>query len=508
MTLSPTGSIVLIYSRDARIRQTLVARVTACGCQPILTRTVRQTVLRVARQPVDAVICHVAGSDRCARRLLHEIRQRKSNACILLLGHDLGADRVARLLRSGAFDYLRLPLRRRRFEGALAEGLDVRQSFIQVQKLSASLQRMNQQLAQDRDRLRRWNRDLRQLNRLGQTIAGTLDAERIALMAGTLLEGMLSFQRAAIVWFQPERVWIHEPHRDAADRPSRETPEQLSEFFLARAHLAARELEGGSLSLTDAAGAPRIESAPEILEMPLSVADQPLGLLHVARNPNSSFDAHERELMQAVATSLALALRNADVHSQVQKLALRDPLTGLLNRRALSNILTRRFRETERYGTPLSLIMLDLDYFKEVNDRFGHPAGDALLKSVARLLGRSVRTVDVVARYGGEEFAIVLPGTHLPHALVLADRVRQAVAQHKFVVDGTAVRLTCSMGIARIPNPQVTALEHLIGAADRALYQAKSRGRNRVEAMEEGDLISSPEPLAGDIGIERLGGRC
>jgi len=192
----------------------------------------------------------------------------------------------------------------------------------------------------------------------------------------------------------------------------------------------------------------------------------------------------------------------------VQKLALHDPLTGLLNRRALSNILGRKFRETERYGTPLALIMADLDDFKGVNDRYGHPAGDALLKEVARLLSQSVRAVDIVTRYGGEEFAIVLPGTELAPALVLAERVREEIARHRFHVDDVAVQLACSMGVARIPDPSITSLEQFISAADRALYQAKARGRNCVAWMGDAGVLTTAAPLAGETGIERLGGRC
>jgi diguanylate cyclase (GGDEF)-like protein len=179
----------------------------------------------------------------------------------------------------------------------------------------------------------------------------------------------------------------------------------------------------------------------------------------------------------------------------VQRLALRDALTGLRNRRALANILRRRFLETERYGTPLCLIMADLDHFKSVNDCHGHLAGDLLLKQVAQMLTRSVRAVDVVTRYGGEEFAIVLPETELSQGMILANRVRDAVARHTFFAEGVPVKLAVSMGVARIPDQRINSLNQLVAGADQALYLAKTLGRNRVEALHEVAVAQVPVRL-------------
>ena len=501
-------STVLIVCREPAVRQMLVGRVSAAGYDPVVAGSGRQALALIADAAVDAVICHLTGGGQAARRFVEQIREQESDACILLVGADLGADRVARLLRTGAFDYLTVPFRRLRFERALAEGLEVRRSFIHVRELSMSLQHSNEQLAQDRDRLRLWNRNLGLLNRLGYSIAGTLDAERIAFIVGPLLEEMLPFERAAIVWVHPERVWIHTPHAAPDSKDVISAGDRVREFLLARAHRAVRTLERPATPRDPFGADSPMGEAQEIIDVPLTVADQPLGVLHLARLPGEAFNQYERELMQAVSTSLALALRNAEVHSQVQKLALKDPLTGLLNRRAFSNILVRKFRETERYNTPLSLIMMDLDYFKGVNDRFGHPAGDALLKEIAHLLAQSVRAVDIVARYGGEEFAIVLPGTDLSQAMILAERVREAIARHKFVIEGVPIRLACSMGVARIPDSRLSSLEHFVSAADRALYQAKALGRNRVEAVDDAGVTQAPPHAAGETSVERLGGRC
>ena len=469
---------VLVVSYSGQLRDELAARAVAARCDVGRAKGVEEALAFITRHPIDAVICHVTGPGAKARALAERLRKEESDACIILVGPELRAECVAALLRAGALDYLTLPLRRDRLEQALREGLEVRRSFIQVRKLSATLRHMNEELARDRDQLQQWNRNLGLLNQLGQSISATLETEEIVRTVGPRLGEMLPFEMVGIVWLQPERVWIHAPGEAMRSR----------EVLLARARRFAKRVPGAAVRSDARDPAADAPDAPEILEVPLQAADQPLGLIHLARRKGGSFDQHERELVKAVATSLALALRNAEAHSHVQKLALRDALTGLLNRRALWNILNRRFRETERYGTPLCLIMADLDHFKVVNDRFGHLTGDLLLKEVARLLTRFVRAVDVVARYGGEEFAVVLPGTDLSQGLVLANRVREAIARHAFLAEGVPVTLAVSMGVARIPDQRIGSVEHLIAAADQALYQAKAQGRNRVEALNKAEV--------------------
>ena len=190
-------STVLVVSRDQGMRRKLARHVVETGCHVTMAGTSSQALAIITRGPVDAVVCHLTGSGMVTGSLIEQIREHESDVCILLVGKDPGADRVARLLRTGAFDFLTLPLRRLRFRRALAEGLEVRRSFIHVRALSASLHRTNQQLAQDRDRLRLWNRNLGLLNRMGYSIAGTLDADRIALIVCN--QGCQGGQQGAVV---------------------------------------------------------------------------------------------------------------------------------------------------------------------------------------------------------------------------------------------------------------------------------------------------------------------
>ncbi|MGD8727168.1 MAG: diguanylate cyclase [Gemmatimonadales bacterium] len=163
-------------------------------------------------------------------------------------------------------------------------------------------------------------------------------------------------------------------------------------------------------------------------------------------------------------------------------LAQTDPLTGCLNRRALTEALRAEIERGRRYGLALSVLMIDLDHFKRVNDTRGHLVGDDVLQQLAEVLREQMRAVDEVARYGGEEFVIVLPETALPGAVSFAERVREAVAAHEFADADNPLSLTVSVGVATLTSGESGEVEELLARADAALYRAKQDGRNVVRS--------------------------
>ncbi len=177
-------------------------------------------------------------------------------------------------------------------------------------------------------------------------------------------------------------------------------------------------------------------------------------------------DAHKRLEQQA---------QQIEVHAAH---ALTDSLTGLANRRAFDAELTRRVAESGRYGAPLSLIMLDIDHFKQFNDEFGHGAGDMVLAEVAKALKATMRTPDFVARYGGEEFAIIMPHTAMDQIPICAERIRLRIEETRCEFEGQTLSVTASLGVAQFIRGQKSA--DLLRCADEALYAAKHAGRNRV----------------------------
>lgn len=188
-----------------------------------------------------------------------------------------------------------------------------------------------------------------------------------------------------------------------------------------------------------------------------------------------------RTAVSAIEKAYVLQTAQSD-KERYEWLAITDPLTGCLNRRALMEKLDEELDRMRRYGLALSVLMIDLDRFKIVNDTRGHLVGDSVLRQVGELLRRHVRSVDVVARYGGEEFVIVLPETALKGALAFAERVRERIADHDFAEAGDPLFITVSVGVASVPPGEVVDPDALIALADAALYRAKNEGRNLVRS--------------------------
>ena len=230
------------------------------------------------------------------------------------------------------------------------------------------------------------------------------------------------------------------------------------------------------------------------------------GLLVVTRTGRrrrpGTLRSHEIEALDRLAHHARLAIANARLHARVQEMAITDALTGLANHGEMQRRLAFEAGRIERYATlkgaghHLSVLLIDIDNFKGFNDRFGHQAGDAVLKGVATALRQSIRSFDVCARYGGEEFAVILPETGAEQATVVAERIRKSVAAYPFAtrVGQKPVKVTASIGVATAPANGITP-SHLIRAADMALYEAKDDGRNRVvHAMdvvgEEAEVVA------------------
>jgi diguanylate cyclase (GGDEF)-like protein len=209
-----------------------------------------------------------------------------------------------------------------------------------------------------------------------------------------------------------------------------------------------------------------------------------------------SFNKDAREAAEWITAQAAIALENAHLHELVQEQAVTDELTSLANRRQFLEALAHELARSARTGETTSLVLGDLDDFKTVNDRFGHPAGDEVLRVVGRVLRESVRELDVPARLGGEEFAVVLPNTTLDGAVRLAERIRVAIAEAAIVVGGNRIPITVSLGVAA--HAENETLEDLMHQADRCLYAAKEAGKNVVVSGPDGpsgEVERRPEPL-------------
>jgi diguanylate cyclase (GGDEF)-like protein/PAS domain S-box-containing protein len=210
---------------------------------------------------------------------------------------------------------------------------------------------------------------------------------------------------------------------------------------------------------------------------PIIYGNEFMGVVFVFSD--QKFFESDLKILELFGTHAAAAIRNARLHKQLSQLAITDSLTGIYNRRHFFEMAEKEFHQAVRYKRSFSIIMFDLDLFKNVNDTFGHSQGDLVLRAVVRRCADVMREADILGRYGGEEFVIALPETGQPEALALAERLRQQLASRPVETDSTSVQVTASFGVATL-EPTISNLMLLINRADMALYQVKQTGRNQV----------------------------
>ena len=212
---------------------------------------------------------------------------------------------------------------------------------------------------------------------------------------------------------------------------------------------------------------------------PITLHGEVIGSLNQADfSPLRYRPGMDTQLLEQLAVKVSICLSNVIAHERLKWMAVRDPLTGLLNRRILETVLSREFKRAKRYRSPLSLAFIDMDDFKSINDRYGHECGDALLRHVAGQLAQITRDSDVVARYGGDEFVILLPGTPAQEAGKLLQRLQQHFRDRPMRYAEEVIAVSISFGVASVTDQKVADPESLLRAADTALYENK---KNRKE---------------------------
>jgi diguanylate cyclase (GGDEF)-like protein len=213
--------------------------------------------------------------------------------------------------------------------------------------------------------------------------------------------------------------------------------------------------------------------------LPLKVKEKLVGVLCLFTPPLQEVSDREIHLYKTIADIISVAIENATIHKTTLEIARTDGLTGLYNHSEFQHILELEVQRAKRYGREFSLLMLDIDFFKNFNDTYGHQTGDDILRAISQKIKGEVRSMDVPARYGGEEFAVILPETPLQFGVQVAERLCKTVSGHMFHIQGSNVQVTLSIGVAAFPADAEIS-DDLIKRADQALYLAKKSGRNRV----------------------------
>ena len=215
------------------------------------------------------------------------------------------------------------------------------------------------------------------------------------------------------------------------------------------------------------------------VSIPLMIEKKIVGLLNINDVGQDSFDVGDLDFVLNLSEFIAMSISNAVLYEQTNKLAVTDGLTGISNRQSVEKSLQIEFERSKRYNSPLSLILLDVDHFKGVNDTYGHQKGDEILIAFASLLKKACRANDIAARYGGEEFVMVLPQSNAQGAFKIAERVREEMMKISFTGNESNFAVTVSCGVSEF-NKDYESIKKLITVADQALYEAKNGGRNKT----------------------------
>ena len=235
---------------------------------------------------------------------------------------------------------------------------------------------------------------------------------------------------------------------------------------------------------------------PTAMAVPFFARRDLIGVVAVYGHPNRTFGTDDLSALETLVNQAGTAVDNVSLHQEAQRLSITDGLTGLWNRRQLELRCREELDRAVRFNRPVGMVFVDVDKFKDVNEEWLHPGGDAVLVEVARRLAGATREIDVVARWGGEEFVLLLPETDLAGSMVLAEKVRRSVADDPVIHAGKSRTVTISAGVAAYPHSG-TNVRTLVNAASEAVLRAKQAGRNRVEQAEPNIRQAPPPPGGG-----------
>gem|GEM_PF-911173 len=439
----------------------------------------------------NVVIIDLRLPDTDGLTLLRAIKERSPDTEAVVLSAYADLASAVEALRLGACDYLRKPLEDVSLLNKTVERALERQELrLSNRYLLDELRRANNELRRQR------RRELRRLEEVGLALAGALQRDDVLEVLQRSVSTALACDVLALYLLSPE---LGGPYMRV------HTQWPLPDHLLAAIRQAAQEVPAPADAVERAAAncevnvlAAQPAAAPAdlgtVAASILATRGTVLGLVVVGAERPDAFAPEELQLLRILCNQAAVALENALLFQQAQFLATRDGLTGLLNHRTFYQRLDEEISRAKRHNTPLSIVILDTDCLKRMNDRYGHLTGDELLRVFARLISSTVRRSDIVARYGGDEFAILLPHTTPEAAQALCERLRRRIETYPFSVGDQAETIGASFGIAGYDPLLDADGAEVVRRADEALYRAKSAGRNCIEVAQPTGLTGEWRP--------------
>ena len=456
------NSTILVVDDDAFFR-TFCSEVLRGEDYTVLAVGSAPEALEVlARESVELIVADIYMPGMSGLELLESVKAQHPAVDVVIMTGYASIDTAIQALKRGAADYLRKPF-------AAEELVVVVEATLAQRRLYEENDRLRKQLG---------------LYELSRSFASLDDPFRVlslgleALCHATRAAAGLSLHSGSDLHFMALRQ-----HRGLEQTAA----EALRNAFITKGLKYLRGVErvhvmGRSrlARIADGCGAPDF---CEALIVPLwnrGAVDGVFVLLHAEKG--ASFDPEDTANASFLGAQVELSYESARGMQEARQMAFVDSLTDLYNGRYLDTVLDKNIAEADRLESPFSLLFLDLDYFKEVNDAYGHLTGGKVLIEISRILTSKVRDGDVVIRYGGDEFTVVLPRTDSPEARDVAERIRRAIKEHVFLGrEGGSIRLTASIGVATYPNDAKTR-EELLDQADRAMYRGKEATRDTVYA--------------------------
>ncbi|OGP69626.1 MAG: hypothetical protein A2Y80_10040 [Deltaproteobacteria bacterium RBG_13_58_19] len=403
--------------------------------------------------------------DMSGLTVLSHLKTRSPETEVILFTGLAALDSAVQALRLGAYDYLvKSELRLPELLAVVERALERRRLTLSNRDLLNNLRQAQAELA------RRRAQELLQIRRIGEALARPLTPEQ-------LVEGLIDliWEGLSLAVLGLQIQWQGDNPPNQVYRRRTDLPPSAFQNFKDWLNRELLFITQGFPTNLGASEAPGKKPQKAMLQERVQ-AGEVLGL--VAAGRKQPFTPEETELFRIFALQGEAALKNLLLFEEVKSLAIRDGLTGLYNHRHFWEILPHEVEQSRRYQQPLSLLFIDIDNFKKVNDTYGHHQGDVVLKTMAHYLQEAVRHADLLCRYGGEEFVALLPQTPREQARLLAERLRAGIARMPIPLADDKILITVSIGVAGL-EPEMDG-EALVQAADAALYRAKQTGKNRV----------------------------
>lgn len=466
-------SKILLVDDETVIRETLSTILREDGYNVTMAKTGREAVALAKEAVFDVAIIDLKLPDIEGTFVLNSIKRYNPSICAILITAYPTTESAIRAVQEEAYEYITKPFDISHVKLVIRRGLEEKRLEYENRVLLVSLQSEKEKLET--------------MLQIGRAMSSILDLKQLAEFIVKKIAGVLKAKICSLMLIDEEEDVLRIKAAIGLEALIKKT----TKINLGESISGWVAKSGEPVLVTDIendlkfgrANLPKYETK-SLLCIPLKVKEKILGVINVAdktaEDQANIFTDEDLRFLGVVCNYAAIAIENAQLYGEVANLAITDGLTGLFNHRYFQTHLSSEVSRVQRYSRSLSLIMFDIDSFKQFNDTYGHPMGDMVLSQIAKAIKKNIRKVDIACRYGGEEFAIILPETKLNEAAVVADKIRSSVEQLRFETGKGAKKkkMTISGGVAQFVSGMKK--EELVQYTDGALYSAKNSGKNKI----------------------------